>query len=947
MVKKRNSGSENIEPVRESNRPRKQPNLVSAGRPQPGNSSDLNEQLRTEVEELRRQVLELRESKHWDERSIQGWEWLARIAEENPDPVLQVSQQGVIHYRNPASFALCRQWNPSDELIVPPAIHEIIKAAYASAEVIHQEMTIGDHTYLITVAPAPTPAKYVNIYASDITERKQAEEALRESEAKFRSVLDNSQDVIYRLNLLTSCFDYISPSCRTVVGYCAAELMALDAAGMRAMIHPDDLPALLAALATLEQTGTAEVEYRQRTKSGGYRWMSNRMSLTCGADGRPLYRNGNIRDITDRKRAEEALRESEERLHLALGAARMGAWQWEVGTEHVAWSPELYALLGYEPAEVTPTHQAFRDRIHPQDLARWEQTLRGSMERCEDYSCEFRVVWADGSVHWVEGRGRYAYTGTEGGMMTLWMRGVLADYEQRKQAEEALRESEERLTATLHSMQDEVWIVDAQGRVILINEAVQEHLGVAPDRWEDIYAAIAELEIFLSDGTPRPAEQAPLARALRGEVLAGVQEMVRNLATGELRWREVTSAPIRDQAGQITGAVVVARDITERKRAEETLRESEERLRFVVESSPDTIFVQDRDLRYVWMNRPAYPLTHKKLVGHTDAEMLLPEDAARLTEIKQRVLAQGQRQTAEVHLTWEGQIRFYEAIFEPWRDAAGAIIGVAGYVRDITERKQAEEELRKLTATLESKVMQRTAELRHRARQLQKLTLEMSEAEDRERKRLAAILHDDVQQIIAAAKYQLSVLRNRVRENASLAAVGEQIDQMLKEAVEKSRGLSHELSPAALYGDFAEALDQLARQIQAKHGLTVRVHASGQVRLQSNAIKAFLYRTVQELLFNAVKHAQVKEARIRVRQCGRCVCLSVSDRGRGFDPAELREAAGFGLLSIRERIELLEGRMKIRSAPGKGSTFSLVVPDSESTSPNLVHDAIRGDGVSP
>jgi CheY-like chemotaxis protein len=173
------------------------------------------------------------------------------------------------------------------------------------------------------------------------------------------------------------------------------------------------------------------------------------------------------------------------------------------------------------------------------------------------------------------------------------------------------------------------------------------------------------------------------------------------------------------------------------------------------------------------------------------------------------------------------------------------------------------------------------------------------------------------------------VMRNRVKDDASLAALGAEVDQMLKEAVEKSRGLSHELSPAALYGDFAEALDQLASQMQAQHGLVVRVHATGQVPLPSDAVKAFIYRTAQELLFNAVKHAQVKEARVRVRRLGRCLCLTVSDRGRGFDPQELREAAGFGLLNIRERVELLGGRMKIKSAKGKGSAFFIVVPDGE------------------
>jgi len=129
MVKKRHSGGENNETTRQSRGRRKQPNLVSAGRPQPENLADINEQLRAENEELRSQVLELHESKDQDDRSIRGAEWLARLAEENPDPVLRVSLDGAVQYRNPASFDLCRQWNPSDELIVPPAIHDLVKAA--------------------------------------------------------------------------------------------------------------------------------------------------------------------------------------------------------------------------------------------------------------------------------------------------------------------------------------------------------------------------------------------------------------------------------------------------------------------------------------------------------------------------------------------------------------------------------------------------------------------------------------------------------------------------------------------------------------------------------------------------------------------------------------------------------------------------------------------------
>ena len=154
---------------------------------------------------------------------------------------------------------------------------------------------------------------------TDITERKRVEESLRESESRFRSVLEGSRDVIYRFNVQSGRFEYISPSVQEIMGYSAEELMAMDSQTGRAMVHQEDQAELLAAVARLEQEGKAEAEYRQRTKSGEYRWLSNRMSLVRDAKGKPLYRNGSQRDITDRKRAEQKLFETNQRLQ-ALAA---------------------------------------------------------------------------------------------------------------------------------------------------------------------------------------------------------------------------------------------------------------------------------------------------------------------------------------------------------------------------------------------------------------------------------------------------------------------------------------------------------------------------------------------------------------------------------------------------------------------------------------------------
>jgi signal transduction histidine kinase len=243
------------------------------------------------------------------------------------------------------------------------------------------------------------------------------------------------------------------------------------------------------------------------------------------------------------------------------------------------------------------------------------------------------------------------------------------------------------------------------------------------------------------------------------------------------------------------------------------------------------------------------------------------------------------------------------------------------------ERARAAEVLRKQNAALECQVAQRTAQLEHRARQLQKLTLELSQAEDRERQRIAAILHEDLQQQIAGARFHLNLLRDWANDDPQRELL-EEADEALKKAIQESRSLSQDLSPAVLHmNDLRGALEWLANRVQVQHSLMVHLIDCGDVALPSEGLTTFLFRAAQEMLFNVVKHARVNEATVRVRRLGRCVCLCVSDKGQGFNPQELKETAGFGLLSIRERVELLGGRMTIKSVIGKGSRFCIVVPN--------------------
>jgi two-component system CheB/CheR fusion protein len=169
-----------------------------------------------------------------------------------------------------------------------------------------------------------------------------------------------------------------------------------------------------------------------------------------------------------------------------------------------------------------------------------------------------------------------------------------------------------------------------------------------------------------------------------------------------------------------------------------------------------------------------------------------------------------------------------------------------------------------------------------------------------------------------------------MRNDTESQEIAGQAKDLLGDAIAKSRSLSHELSaPALSQSDLCEAFEWLAEQMQKKYGFTVHLDMGERIELASEPLRVLLYKAAQELLFNAIKHAGVHEAKLRLRHHRGRIRLSVSDGGRGFDPTEPGYDLGFGLLSIRERIGYLGGRMKIRSAVGKGSTFLITVPDSE------------------
>jgi signal transduction histidine kinase/CheY-like chemotaxis protein len=248
------------------------------------------------------------------------------------------------------------------------------------------------------------------------------------------------------------------------------------------------------------------------------------------------------------------------------------------------------------------------------------------------------------------------------------------------------------------------------------------------------------------------------------------------------------------------------------------------------------------------------------------------------------------------------------------------------WVRDlIDECDQAVQALRASRDQLELQAQERTKALKERASQLNQLMGELISSEQRERQRMAKILHDHLQQVLVSAKYRVSPL-NRA-EDPTVKATAKEIDELLSEAIRASRSLTSDLSPPIIHeSGLRMRMEWLASFMSSQNGLSIQLNMDEDfVSLDENT-KLLLFDAVRELLLNSVRHGKARSAEVSARQIeGDRMEVAVVDHGSGFDPGLLK-SEGLGLFRIRNRLEMIGGRLEIESSPGKGSKISIIMP---------------------
>lgn len=443
---------------------------------------------------------------------------------------------------------------------------------------------------MLWVIPGALSLPSVAQLQAEIKKRETVEDALRKSEYLWKFAIHGSGDGVWDWNIQTNETMY-SSRWKEMLGYGENDIRTSLQEWIN-LIHSDDkLRVTEAAQSYLNgKTAIYVIEYRLRCKDGSYKWVLGRgMVVSRSEDGKPLRMIGTHTDISERKQAEEALRQNQLKLQEAQRIAHVGSWQLDLPTNHVVWSEELYRMLGLNPALPTPDYTEHHRFFTPESWERLSTVLSRAKGTGESYELELEMVRADGTRGWMLARGEAIRN--DSGAVTGF-HGVALDITERKQAERVFVQ----LKAMIDISMDGFWIVDLAGNLLQVNEAYAKISGYSIDELVNMH--ISQLEAM--EGPEQV--KAHIARIVeQGYDLFETRHRHKDGHTIDV---EVSVAFLPE----FQQFCVFCRDITERKVMENELKASEAKFRSIIEATPVPMALTDEQSNITFLN-PAFTQT--------------------------------------------------------------------------------------------------------------------------------------------------------------------------------------------------------------------------------------------------------------------------------------------------------------------------------------------------
>jgi PAS domain S-box-containing protein len=753
-----------------------------------------------------------------------------------------------------------------------------------------------------------------------VTERKQAEEALRESEEKYRTILEDIEDGYYEVDIAGNLTFFNDPMCR-IIGYSRDEMIGMN---NRQYMDKENAKKVYQAFNRVYTTGkhTKEFDWEVIRKDGTKRFIEASVSLKRNSEGEPIGFRGIVRDITERKQMEEALQESEEHFRALIeNSSDAIAILNSDGTIRYE-SPSVERVLGYKPEELIG--RDVLEFLHPDDVQSVANTFDASTKNPgQPAQMEVRFLHKDGSWRSMEGIGNNLLDDPK-------VNGIVVNYRditERKRMEEALQQREQDYLALLETTFEGIVVVDAETlKVVYGNRRASKMFGFDPVIKDGVGANILDLvhpedkEVVIKGFTEDLYQE---ERRQKYEVRAKTKD-------GKELW--ITALGTRTEFQGRLAVLLSTIDITERKKAEEALRESEKKFRRLVEEMNDGYCVLQGS-RVVFANARSaemFGYTQEEVIGRTVQELLTPEMVSDLSKVRaKRERGEAVPEQYETALaSKEGTTRPVELGTRVIEYADKPALSVV--IRDISERKQAEKKIRRLNEELEQRVIERTTQLEAVNKELEAFAYSVSHdlrAPLRSMEGFSQVLLEDYADWLDT---QGRDYLQRVRSASQ--RMGELINDLLNlSRVTRSEMRRETVDLSALAQTIAKELKQSQPEHKVEFIITPGLVVTGDAHLLRVAL--------ENLLGNAWKFTK-KKPRARIEfGCAETNGQSayfVRDNGVGFDmayagklfsafqrlhsPSEY-EGTGIGLATVQRIIHRYGGNIWAESAVDQGATF--------------------------
>jgi PAS domain S-box-containing protein len=832
------------------------------------------------------------------------------------------------HYKGLARFQATGEGRVINKLIEIPALR-------ADGSEFLSELTIS----LIPTEGAPMFTGTLR----DISERKQAELALQESEERFSSIFNQSAVGIAETDL-TGRFVLVNERYCEMVGRSKEELYQTR---MQDISHPEDLSGNIALFQRAIKEGVPfKIEKRYIRPDGSEIWVSNNVSLLKDTEGKPLYIVAVSQDITEQKRAKRALQESEERFRNMADAAPVIIWMGNTKGENIYFNPAWLRLTGREYEEEAKL--GWEEVVHPDDIGYTREVYEDALKNAAPFRVEFRLRRYDNEYCLLncQGSPRHSSSGEFLGFV-----GVCEDITERKKAEESIKYQSYLMQSITDNATAGLFMMDVNGICTFMNPAAEEISGLT---FEEIKQYPEKplhdwIHYLRPDGTPYPMCECPIDRALpeNNDIRAHEDVFVRR--DGTLYNVSCAARPIIKE-GVPVGTLVEVRDITERKKAEQAIKESEEHFRTFANNIQNLAWMSNPDGRSFWYNQRWYDYT-----GTTLEEMQArgwekahhPDHIDRVLDFLKEALGKGE--------TWEitfplrgadGKYRWFLTRAYPVKDAEGKVLRWIGTNTNIDDQKRAEQQLQSISeelAAANEEIQASNEELSASNQQLMRINSDLDN--------FVYTASHDLKAPISNIEGLMNALNKFISEESKTNEKVKTIMGLTYNSINRFKETIKDLTDIAkVQSDGEEDLSELSfKEMLEDVKLNIQpLIDESDARFNEDFSQApgiyFSKKNLRSILYNLVSNAI--KYRSPDRPVNICVTssrpdhahilLSVQDNGLGIKEDDKPkvfmmfkrlhqhvEGTGIGMAIVKKIIDNNGGKIEVESEVGQGTTFKI------------------------